>query len=357
MMVVVFAGPTISATDVRALLPAQVHAPVAQGDVYRAVCAGARMIGIIDGYFDRVPSVWHKEIVWALSRGVAVYGSSSMGALRAAELAEYGMVGVGAVFQAFSTGALEDDDEVAVAHGAADSGYRPLSEAMVNVRATLASALAARVISVHTNDALLSIAKAAYYVDRNYRLILRRGHEEGLDEVELSRLARWLKTGLINQKRDDALAMLERMRDSLSTNALPTAKAIRFERTDAWDVVVREWDRGLANDSSRGAPSPRSPEGTPQPDLQALLHEEIRLFTPYALIRALDKEEALRRCVAPSDAPRRALAWYFEQRLQSSVPEELDSFARELGLTDGATLQRAILREYLYATKLGLREQ
>jgi hypothetical protein len=151
--------------------------------------------------------------------------------------------------------------------------------------------------------------------------------------------------------------MLERMRDSLSTNALPTAKAIRFERTDAWDVVVREWDRGLANDSSRGAPSPRSPEGTPQPDLQALLHEEIRLFTPYALIRALDKEEALRRCVAPSDAPRRALAWYFEQRLQSSVPEELDSFARELGLTDGATLQRAILREYLYVTKLGLREQ
>ena len=48
-----------------------------------------------------------------------------MGALRAAELHVFGMVGVGRVFELFRDGLLEDDDEVAVAHGPADSGYQP----------------------------------------------------------------------------------------------------------------------------------------------------------------------------------------------------------------------------------------
>ena len=51
-------------------------------------------IGVIDGYFDGVPSVWHKEILWALSQGIRVFGGASMGALRAAELDGFGMTGV-----------------------------------------------------------------------------------------------------------------------------------------------------------------------------------------------------------------------------------------------------------------------
>ena len=55
----------------------------------RATCIGRsiahrpRAIGIIDGYFQQVPSVWHKEILWAMAQGVHVFGSASMGALRA----------------------------------------------------------------------------------------------------------------------------------------------------------------------------------------------------------------------------------------------------------------------------------
>ena len=52
-------------------------------------------IGLIDGYFERVPSVSHKEILWAMSQGIVVIGAASMGALRAAELAPFGMLGVG----------------------------------------------------------------------------------------------------------------------------------------------------------------------------------------------------------------------------------------------------------------------
>jgi hypothetical protein len=45
--------------------------------------------------FDSTPAVLHKEILWAMDRGVGVSGAASMGALRAAELHWYGMVGVG----------------------------------------------------------------------------------------------------------------------------------------------------------------------------------------------------------------------------------------------------------------------
>ena len=37
----------------------------------------------------------------------------------------------------FATAVLEDDDEVAVLHGPEELGYPPLTEAMVNIRATL----------------------------------------------------------------------------------------------------------------------------------------------------------------------------------------------------------------------------
>jgi len=75
--------------------------------VLRALVDRPRVIGIVDGYFERVPAVWHKEILWAMSRGVHVLGAASMGALRAAELHPFGMVGVGAIFEGFRDGELD----------------------------------------------------------------------------------------------------------------------------------------------------------------------------------------------------------------------------------------------------------
>ena len=69
--------------------------------------------------------------------GVHVFGASSMGALRAAELHPFGMVGVGRVFEGYRAGVYEDDDEVAVVHASEEAGFAPLSEAMVNVRHAL----------------------------------------------------------------------------------------------------------------------------------------------------------------------------------------------------------------------------
>ncbi len=140
MSVYVFTGPTISASEARRELEAVYLPPAAEGDVYRITLQHPQAIGVIDGYFQSVPTVRHKEILWAMSRGIHIFGSASIGALRAAELFPFGMEGVGTVFELYRDGILEDDDEVAVAHGPADMGYLACSEAMVNIRQTLRKA-------------------------------------------------------------------------------------------------------------------------------------------------------------------------------------------------------------------------
>jgi hypothetical protein len=239
MTVFIFTGPTLTNADVQAELAAVCLPPVSQGDVYRVACQGAEAIGIIDGYFDSVPSVWHKEILWAMAQGVHVCGSASMGALRAAELATFGMEGVGAIFEAYRDGTLEDDDEVAVQHGPPDTGYRGLSEALVNIRATLTQAAAQAVIQPATRAALEDIAKALYYPERSYPLLLRRAAAHGLPAAELHALAAWLPQNRIDQKRQDALAMLRLMRAQLAANPGPKRVAYHLEPTVFWHKLMR----------------------------------------------------------------------------------------------------------------------
>ena len=140
MSVYVFTGPTISASEASRELDAVYLPPAAEGDVCRVTLHRPQAIGIIDGYFQSVPTVRHKEILWAMSRGIHVFGSASIGALRAAELAAFGMEGVGTIFELYRDGVLEDDDEVAIAHGPAEVGFLAGSEAMVNIRQTLRKA-------------------------------------------------------------------------------------------------------------------------------------------------------------------------------------------------------------------------
>lgn len=240
MTIHVFAGPTISHDDVLAHLPgAAVSGPVAFGDVYRAAREKPTAIAIIDGYFERVPATWHKEVLWAMSEGVHVFGASSMGALRAAELCDFGMIGVGAIFEAFRDGELEDDDEVAVAHGSSETGFVPASEAMVNIRATLRRAAAAGVIGPGCAEALTALAKGTFYAQRCYPALVAAGAGAGLDAAELGRFRVWLSTGRVDQKRADAQRLLEHLAAWQASSPKPKRVTYGFEATDAWHEAER----------------------------------------------------------------------------------------------------------------------
>jgi hypothetical protein len=254
MKAIVFVGPTISPQEVSEVMDAVCLPPAAQGDVYRASLQWPSAIGIIDGYFERVPAVWHKEILWAMSQGIHVFGSASMGALRAAELAAFGMTGVGAIFEAYRDGVLEDDDEVAVAHALAEDGYRTGSDAMVNIRSTLARAQADGILDAAVASLLQQIAKDLFYPERSYARILELAAAEDAPLVQLEAFRHWLPQGAVNQKREDALLMLRSMRDFLESNPEPKRVSWTLEETDHWEVLKR-WSGEMQLDPSGGPDS------------------------------------------------------------------------------------------------------
>lgn len=237
-MIIIFAGPSLAGCTPE--LPDVAYLPPAsQGDVYRAALKRPIAIGIIDGFFDRVPAVWHKEILWAMAQGIHVFGSASMGALRAAELASFGMVGVGRIFEEYRDGILNDDDEVALVHGTAEVGYREISEPMVNIRFTLADAESEDVLSSRVRTSIEEIAKKLHYPERRYSTILELGAASGLPDAELTSFRNWLPMGRVNQKYNDAVAMLDQMRDRFSQPVPQKTVSFSFEHTALWTELTR----------------------------------------------------------------------------------------------------------------------
>ncbi len=210
--IVVFLGPSLPVEEARRTLRAQYLPPVCCGDVLRVRRIKPRVIAIIDGLFETTAAVWHKEILLALEDGIAVFGASSMGALRAAELAPFGMVGVGKIFEAYREGLYTDDDEVALLHGTAAHGHRALSEAMVNIRATVARAVEAGVIGSESGERVIRCAKETFYQERSLAGAIDQAWGTRARGEEATRFRRFIaRGGYVNQKRLDALALVRQL--------------------------------------------------------------------------------------------------------------------------------------------------
>jgi hypothetical protein len=320
--VVVFLGPTLSHDDARDVLDAEYRPPAAHGDVLRAALRRPRAIGLVDGVFERVPAVWHKEILFALSEGVHVYGAASMGALRAAELDAFGMRGVGTVFRAYAEGVLEDDDEVAVAHAGAEDGFRVLSDAMVDVRATLAAALAAGVVCEETAEALVERIKATFYAERALVAALDRADEEH------ERLRAWLPDGRVERKREDALELVHAIRHDLEDGLEPFRPTWALQRTRYWEEARRSVE--LAGSNASGPTADAALEAVLD---EARLHPDgYRRLADRSLLTALARNAAASAGVDVSP-------WAHEAALEEErkargllEPEDVDTWLDESDL-------------------------
>jgi hypothetical protein len=209
---IVFAGPSTAGAPADALDGLTLRPPAACGDVMRAVNEGATSIGFIDGLFETKAAVWHKELLLALSKGVRILGASSMGALRAAEMYPYGMEGVGVIFRLYRMNAVMDDDEVALLHGPADAGSIPVTEAMINVRATLRRARRLHAIDLATECELAGIAKRIFYKDRTWDRILEATVSRPGSNPQIKAFRDGLRRFRRDLKHEDALLLLRRMR-------------------------------------------------------------------------------------------------------------------------------------------------
>jgi hypothetical protein len=330
MTICIFTGPTLPRTEAAKILDAEYLPPAAIGDVYRAAAQRRPWaIGIIDGFFESTPSVWHKEVLWAMAQGIHVFGASSMGALRAAELADFGMVGVGAIFEAYRDGTIEDDDEVAVVHGPPELGYVQLNEAMVNIRATIKKAIDEGVLPAATGGALIDIAKSLYYKNRSYDRVLTEAAARRLPSGELARLTSWLPKNQINQKRLDAIAMLRAIGEAHAAALAPKTVSYVFEHTMLWESVEQQFGAGA--DEARDEPEPTTRNGVfDELRLDNALYTRLRRD---AVVRALARRQARGEGAEPTTTELQEATRRFRKKMGFRTPAELEAWLRTRGLS------------------------
>ncbi|MFF0220302.1 TfuA-like protein [Streptomyces vinaceus] len=209
---VVTAGPTLTADEVRRILPAaEVRPPVAADQVLRwGLRPGDRLL-IIDGLFLHSRAIRHKELLALIDSGVEVYGASSMGALRAAELAPFGMVGVGSVFRAYRDQEITGDDEVALLHAGPEAAHRALSWALVDLRHAVTHAVRTGVIGPDCAALIVDTAARMPFTARDSATVLGAARAQGADADELAAF----RTGYARRgpriKRRDAVTALRHL--------------------------------------------------------------------------------------------------------------------------------------------------
>ncbi len=200
---VVYVGPSLPLDRAEALLPtADFRPPIKRGDLptrYEGT------IVIIDGGFHQSLSVSPKEILRLLDGGTVVIGASSMGALRAAELARYGMRGCGWVFEAYRSGRITADDEVAVTYSVED--FTCLTVPLVNVRCWLECLELRGLVDATTSKRLLATTRSVFYADRTQTSLMRKW-DEAVPAAEVRRLLRASGGAITDVKGEDAALAL-----------------------------------------------------------------------------------------------------------------------------------------------------
>ncbi|PWG01897.1 TfuA-like protein [Sphingosinicella humi] len=231
MTIIAFAGPSLTEEDRREFSGVTWMPPAEAGDLLRLDVNASTRLCLIDGYFDHRPAVRHKEILLLLSEGIRIFGASSIGALRAAEMDGFGLIGVGAIYRAYARGNLVGDDEVALVHGPEDWDWRPLSVPLVDVRATLCRARRRGLIDAEEARALLQAAASIHYIDRTWSLVVQLASLPRQHPPLESSLKQWA----VEQKRLDARECLR-----MAAGEVPALRRPAMVRTVFLDNLALE---------------------------------------------------------------------------------------------------------------------
>lgn len=202
--IIIFTGPSLHPDEASKILEADYRPPVKRGDVTTALNENPDIIGIIDGVFHQQPAVSHREILEALKKGVIVVGGGSMGALRASELDDLGMRGIGHVYNQYKNGLIESDDDVAVAINPLN--LEQISDPLVNMEYNFKRALDKGMISKEDFYILLKTAKSIFYPKRTYKLLFDM---VPIQPAKIAAIEKFLMEEGIDIKKHDAIDVIK----------------------------------------------------------------------------------------------------------------------------------------------------
>ena len=165
---VIFAGISIARSRILERVEASVFGPIKRGDLSHI--KGQNIIVLIDGEFGQNLSVSPKEILAAIDKGCCVIGASSMGALRAAELDQFGMRGVGWVYERFAKATVRREDEVALTFNPFSG--KSLTIPLVDIIYWIENLLSIGAISKSESRNIEQIGRRIFFADRTRELFL-----------------------------------------------------------------------------------------------------------------------------------------------------------------------------------------
>ncbi|KAF3996844.1 TfuA-like protein [Glaciimonas immobilis] len=183
----IFVGPTLVGITLKEGWDDQliVHAPARRGDVARLVRdEPPGKIALVDGTFHSYPAVGHAEIMLALKRGWSIWGLSSMGAIRAAEMHTYGMRGFGQVFISYRDHDLSDD-EVTLLHQE-EFPYISLSQPLIHIRLLIHDLIHLKILSPKSGEEIIMRLKKMWFGERTMTNLREYLAEAGVKEEQIA---------------------------------------------------------------------------------------------------------------------------------------------------------------------------
>ena len=252
------------------------------------------------------------------------------------------MQGVGRIFERYRSGELEDDDEVAITHASEEDDYIPLSEAMVNIRFTLARAARERIIDQATEQLLEHAAKHLHYPKRTYSEVVAKACARGADPKQTAAFRAWVPHGHVDQKRADAEEMLSQMREHQRIGSPPVESRFSFEHTEWWDHARRSAGE-FAGDPAGARRSILAErildEARLNPDSYRVLHRD-------AVIRSFALDEAQRAAATPNDELIHVVEAAIAERYSIGSENDLNRWCADNDITP-ARLRRLVREEAL----------
>lgn len=205
MKPVLFAGPTLYNVSMPSMIEFDMRPPARCGDILQAMKGGADRIGLIDGFFGDCRSVWQKEILFALSQGVCIFGAASMGALRAAECDHYGMIGIGEIYNDYKEGRRTADSDVAMLHGPQELDYIALTLALVDAEATIKCLESSKAITASEAAIMHQTAATLGFRHRTWTAIFANA---GFTAEQAAQIKATYHECFVSRKTQDALSLI-----------------------------------------------------------------------------------------------------------------------------------------------------
>jgi len=210
MKIKIYSGLSVSKEQVHAILPeAEFSGPVQRHDLKKDIESGVHVIGLIDGVFYRHLAVSPNEILDALRVGIRIFGSSSMGALRAVELSPYGMQGVGKVYEHILKTPYFADEKLGQIFYEGEDFKK--NRAAIEIEIGLERAVTMKQLSKAEAKKILELYLQPHFTERSFENLIRSINASHLSQTQKNKYCRVL-AGLKNIKHLDGIELLKKIR-------------------------------------------------------------------------------------------------------------------------------------------------